>query len=156
MYKPGFEKAEEPEIKLPTFTGSWRKQGRSSRDRFISASLTMLKPLTVWLRTNHGKFLDGSTRLPYSFPVKPVCGSRSNNEISCVSIKNHNYVLNNHWQKDAGIPQRKVPRIQRRSCNEMVGGAQSQWNQTPTTTRQMTLKLENNNTKEVPTQPWKF
>ena len=26
MYKLGFEEAEEPEIKLPTFTGSWRKQ----------------------------------------------------------------------------------------------------------------------------------
>ena len=28
MYKLGFEEAEEPEIKLPTFAGSWRKQGR--------------------------------------------------------------------------------------------------------------------------------
>ena len=27
MYKLGLEKAEEPEIKLPEFTGSWRKQG---------------------------------------------------------------------------------------------------------------------------------
>ena len=30
MYKLDLEKAEEPEIKLPTFLGSWRKQ-RSSR-----------------------------------------------------------------------------------------------------------------------------
>ena len=29
MYKLGFEEAEEPEIKLPTFTESWRKQGSS-------------------------------------------------------------------------------------------------------------------------------
>ena len=38
-----FEEAEEVEIKLPTFTGSWRKQG-SSRKASTSASLTTLKP----------------------------------------------------------------------------------------------------------------
>ena len=27
MYKPSLEKTEEPEIKLPTYTESWRKQG---------------------------------------------------------------------------------------------------------------------------------
>ena len=43
-----------------------------------SASLTILKPLTVWLTTNCGKFLkDGNTRPPYLFPEKPVCRSRS-------------------------------------------------------------------------------
>ena len=29
MYKLGLEKVEEPEIQLPTFTGSWRKQENS-------------------------------------------------------------------------------------------------------------------------------
>ena len=53
IYKLGLEKAEEPEIKLPTFIRSWRKQGNS---RKTSASLTTLKPLTVWITTNHGKF----------------------------------------------------------------------------------------------------
>ena len=33
------------------FIGSWRKQG-SSRKTFTSASLTTLKPLTVWITTN--------------------------------------------------------------------------------------------------------
>ena len=42
----GFRKAEEPEIKLPTSTGSWKKQ-ESSRKTSISALLTMPKPLTV-------------------------------------------------------------------------------------------------------------
>ena len=42
----GLEKAEEPEIKLPTFIGSSKKQ-ESSRNIFISALLTMQKPLTV-------------------------------------------------------------------------------------------------------------
>ena len=51
MYKPDLEKAEEPEIKLPTFTGSWEKQG-NSRKTSNSASLTMLKSLTEWITTN--------------------------------------------------------------------------------------------------------
>ena len=34
MYKLGLEKAEEPEIKLPEFTGSWRKQGNSRKSSF--------------------------------------------------------------------------------------------------------------------------
>ena len=41
------EKAEEPEIKLPTSAGSRKKQ-ESSRKISISALLTMPKPLTVW------------------------------------------------------------------------------------------------------------
>ena len=48
-------KAEEPEIKLPTSAGSWKKQG-SSRKISISAFLTMPKPLTVWITINCGKF----------------------------------------------------------------------------------------------------
>ena len=42
----GFKKAREPEIKLPTFVGSSKKQ-ESSRKISISALLTMPKPLTV-------------------------------------------------------------------------------------------------------------
>ena len=45
------EKAEEPEIKLPTSAGSSKKQ-ESSRKISISALLTMPKPLTVWITTN--------------------------------------------------------------------------------------------------------
>ena len=55
MFKLDLEKAEEPQIKLPTFTGSQKKQ-ENFRDIFTSASLTMLKPLTVWITTNW-KFL---------------------------------------------------------------------------------------------------
>ena len=51
----GFRKAEKPEIKLPTSTGSWKKQ-ESSRKTSISALLTMPKPLTVWITINCGKF----------------------------------------------------------------------------------------------------
>ena len=50
------EKAEEPEIKLPTSTGSSKKQ-ESSRKAFISALLTMPKPLTVWTTIKLWKIL---------------------------------------------------------------------------------------------------
>ena len=49
------EKAEEPEMKLPTSTGSSKKQ-ENSRKTSISALLTMPKPLTVWITINCGKF----------------------------------------------------------------------------------------------------
>ena len=55
MFKLVLEKAEEPKIKLPTSTGSWKKQ-ESSRKTSISALLTMPKPLTVWITINCGKF----------------------------------------------------------------------------------------------------
>ena len=51
MFKLDLEKAEEPEIKLPTFIGSLKKQ-ESSRKTSTSALLTMPKPLTVWITTN--------------------------------------------------------------------------------------------------------
>ena len=57
MYTLGLEKAQEPEIKLPTLVGSQRKQDNSKKTS-TSASLTMLKPLTVWITTNYGKFLE--------------------------------------------------------------------------------------------------
>ena len=56
MFKLESEKAEEPEIKLPTSTESSKKQ-ESSRKIPTSALLTMPKPLTVWITTNSGKFL---------------------------------------------------------------------------------------------------
>ena len=55
MFQLVLEKAEEPEIKLPTSTGSLKKE-KSSRKTSISALLTMPKPLTVWITTNGGKF----------------------------------------------------------------------------------------------------
>ena len=51
MFKVGLEKAEEPEIKLSTFVGSYRKQG-NSRKTSTSASSTMWKHLAVWITTN--------------------------------------------------------------------------------------------------------
>ena len=55
MFKLALEKAEEPEIKLPTSNESSKKQ-QNSRKTSISASLTMPKHLTVWITKNYGKF----------------------------------------------------------------------------------------------------
>ena len=57
MFKLDLEKAEGPEIKLPTFVGSLKKQ-ESSRKTFVSALLTMPKSLTMWITTNCGKFFE--------------------------------------------------------------------------------------------------
>ena len=78
MYQLDFKEAEEPEIKLPAFIGSWTKHG-NSRITFSSASLTMLKLLTL----DHNKLWkilkDRAIRLPYLSPEKPIFRSRSNN-----------------------------------------------------------------------------
>ena len=75
--KAELEKTEEPEIKLLLSTGSQEKQ-ENSRKTSTSASLTMLKtsasalltiPLTVWITTNCGKFLntwESQTTIPAS------------------------------------------------------------------------------------------
>ena len=55
MFKLVLEKAEEPEIKLPTSPGSCKMQ-ESSRKASISALLTMPKPLTMWITINCAKF----------------------------------------------------------------------------------------------------
>ena len=78
MYKLDLRKEEEPELKLLTFVGSETKQG-NPRKTGASASLTTLKPLTVWITTNCGKFLQRWEYKPLYLPSeKPVCGSRSN------------------------------------------------------------------------------
>ena len=56
MFKLDLEKAQEPEVKLPISVGSQKKQ-ESSRKTSTSASLTMLKPMTVWVTTKCWKFL---------------------------------------------------------------------------------------------------
>ena len=56
MLKLDLEKAEAPEILLPISAESLKKK-ESSRKTSTSASLTMSKPLTVWITTKYGKFL---------------------------------------------------------------------------------------------------
>ena len=71
MFKLDLEKAEELEIKLPTSTGSVKKQ-ESSRKTSTSALLIMPKHLTVWITTNCGKFLkrwEYQATLPASWEI---------------------------------------------------------------------------------------
>ena len=71
MFKLNLEKAEEPEIKLPTSTGSLKKQ-ESSRKTSTSALLIMPKPLTVWITINCKKFFkrwEYQTTLPASWEI---------------------------------------------------------------------------------------
>ena len=56
MFMLYLEKAEEPEIKLPTSVGSPKKQ-ESSRKTSTYTVWTTPKPLSVWITTNCGKFL---------------------------------------------------------------------------------------------------
>ena len=55
MFNLVLEKAEEPQIKLPTSSGSSNKQ-ETSRKTSISVLLARPKPLTMWITTNSGKF----------------------------------------------------------------------------------------------------
>ena len=71
MFKLDLEKAEEPEIKLPTTTGSLKKQ-ESFRKVSTFALLTTPKHLTVWITTNYGKFFkrwEYQTTLPASWEI---------------------------------------------------------------------------------------
>ena len=78
---------------LPDVQIGFRK-GRGTRDQIANihliiekasefqknstASLTTLKPLTVWITTNCGKFLkDGNTGPPDLLPEKPVSGQEA-------------------------------------------------------------------------------
>ena len=68
-YKLDFKEADKPEIKLPTFVGSWWNQGSPGKTS-TSDSLSMLKTLTVWTTTNCGKFFkrwEYQTTLPASW-----------------------------------------------------------------------------------------
>ena len=78
MLKLDLEKAEEPEIKLPTFVGSSKKQ-ESYRKISTSALLTMPKLLTMWITTIvENSERDGNTRPPDVLLEKSVCRSGSN------------------------------------------------------------------------------
>ena len=79
LFKLDLEKVEEPEIKLSTSVGSQKKQGEKKKTTTtMSASLTMLKLLTVWITANWKILRDRDTRPPHLSLEKPVCRTRSN------------------------------------------------------------------------------
>ena len=78
MFKLVLEKAEEPDIKLPTSAGSWKTQ-ESSRKTSISGLLTIPKPLTCGSQsTVENSERDGNTRQPDLPHEKPIFKSGSN------------------------------------------------------------------------------
>ena len=78
MFKLDLEKAEEPEIKLKTSTGSLKKQ-ESSRKTSISALLTIPKAfLRGSQQTVENSERDGNDRPPDLPLEKSVCRSGSN------------------------------------------------------------------------------
>ena len=77
IYKLDLEKAEEPEIKLPTSAGSQKKQ-ENSRKTSTSALLIMLKPFCGSQKNVENSSRHGNTRPPDLPLEKSVSRSRSN------------------------------------------------------------------------------
>ena len=101
MYKMDLEKVEEPEIKLPTI-GSHKKQ-ESSRKTSTTASLTTLKPLTLWITTNCGKFFkswEKQTTLPASWET-------------CMQLKKQQLELNMEIQTDSKLGKEYIKAVYR-------------------------------------------
>ena len=97
MFKLDLEKAEEPEINLPTSDGSLKKQ-ESSRKTSISVLLTMPKPLTVWITTNCGKFFkrwEHQTTWPASWEI-------------CMQVKDQHLELDKKQQTDSKLGEEYV------------------------------------------------
>ena len=78
MFKLDLEKAEEPEIKLPTYVGSSKKQQEFQKNIYFC----FIDYAEVLDCVDHNKLenseRDGNTRTPYLPPEKSVCRSRSN------------------------------------------------------------------------------
>ena len=75
----GFRKGRETRDQTANICWIIEKAREFQEKKSTSVSLTMLKPLTVWILANYGKFLkrwEYQTTLPA--PEKPVCRSRSN------------------------------------------------------------------------------
>ena len=68
MFKLDLEMAEEPEVKLPSSTGSLKKQKSSRKNKSTSALLNTPKPLTVWITKKLWKILQ-----EMGIPDHPTC-----------------------------------------------------------------------------------
>ena len=79
MYKLDVEKAEKPEIKLPTFIVSQNKQARQFQKNILFIDYKKASDCVDHNKLENSE-RDGNTRPPYLFPEKPICGSRSNSQ----------------------------------------------------------------------------
>ena len=100
MCKLDLEKAEEPEIKLPTSIGTQKKL-ESFRKTSTSASLTMLKPLTAWITTKCGKFFK---RWEYQITLPASCET-------CMQVKKQKLEPNMEQWTDSNLGKEYVEAV---------------------------------------------
>ena len=81
MFKLDLEKAEEPEIKLPSVFWNIEK-AREFQKNIYFALLTTPKPLSVWITTNCGKLL---RRWQYKTTVSASCHTCASQEATATS-----------------------------------------------------------------------
>ena len=127
MYELDLENVEEPEIILPKPIGSYKKQ-ENSRKTLTAASLTRLKPLTVWITTNCGKFI---TRWEYQTTLPASCET-------CMQVKKQQLELDVKQWTDSKLGKEYVKAVychpayltylQRTSC-KMLGWMKQSCNQ---------------------------
>ena len=104
MYMLDLEKAEEQEIKSATSARSQKEHG-NSRKTSTSASLTILKPLTVWTTTHCGKFL---MRWKYQTSLPASCEA-SQEVYACRSRNSRTSHGTTNWFKiEKGIHQGSI------------------------------------------------
>ena len=119
MFKLDLQKAEEPEIKLPISTGSLKKQ-ESSRKASTSTLLTTPKPLTVWIRTNCGKFFkrwEYQTTWPASWEI---CMQVKKQQLELYMEQQNGSKLGKEYIKDVYCHFAYLTHIRSTSC-EMLG-----------------------------------
>ena len=107
MFKLDLEKAEAPEIKLPTSLGSYQKQ-ESSRKTSTFASLIILKPLTLWITTvefSSVSIMSNSlwphglqhTRLPCPSPSPGACSNSCPSTWQCYPTISSSVIPFSSW-----------------------------------------------------------
>ena len=78
MYKLDSEKAEEPEIKLLTFVGLWRKKENfRKKNKIYFYFIDYIKDFVSITKKLENSSRDGNTRPPDLPPEKPVCKTRN-------------------------------------------------------------------------------
>ena len=128
MFKLDLEKAEEAEIKLPTSTGSSKKQ-ETSRKTSTSALLTTPKPLIVWSTINCGKFFktwEYQTTWPASWEI---CLQVKKQQLELDMEQQASYKSWKKYVKAVYCHPAYLTYMQRAHCEKRWAGWSTIWNQ---------------------------